>query len=97
MLKYQGSFTEQAERGAGNQIMEGLNGHFCHGFYPQVCPKSLFLLDIFMLPDSPDPGAKGLSTLKRYLCWHGNHLLPVKSSLLASLYKLLENTSIIHR
>lgn len=20
--------------------MEGLNGHFCHGFYPQVCPKS---------------------------------------------------------
>jgi hypothetical protein len=22
--------------------MEGLNGHFCHGFYPQVRPKSLF-------------------------------------------------------
>jgi hypothetical protein len=21
--------------------MEGLNGHFCHGFYPQVRPKSL--------------------------------------------------------
>ena len=20
--------------------MEGLNGHFCHGFYPQVRPKS---------------------------------------------------------
>ena len=23
--------------------MEGLNGHFCHGFYPQVRPKSLIL------------------------------------------------------
>ena len=22
--------------------MEGLNGHFCHGFYPQERPKSLF-------------------------------------------------------
>ena len=24
--------------------MEGLNGHFCHGFYPQVRPKSHYLL-----------------------------------------------------
>ncbi|WP_274939800.1 hypothetical protein [Chordicoccus furentiruminis] len=24
--------------------MEGLNGHFCHGFYPQVRPKSPFIL-----------------------------------------------------
>lgn len=23
--------------------MEGLNGHFCHGFYPQVRPKSLLI------------------------------------------------------
>ena len=24
--------------------MEGLNGHFCHGFYPQVRPKSPFFM-----------------------------------------------------
>ena len=34
--------------------MEGLNGHFCHGFYPQVCPKShnLPFYNIIATPDA---------------------------------------------